>query len=176
MVQLFVNYEKIIFKFVVLSIALARPGTILPVVREITRTKKVCKRIIILGICKMSINIQVCLQCYIVVMFTMLSCSYVFATYVPPLPLLVSITIISYLNGSLDLNVIRVNMTALTINKTQPIKHNTVEYGNPNEQSPSHPLPKDTDTVLPGTIRTKRIIKTIIEPTNKKSKISNCRM
>jgi hypothetical protein len=69
MVQLFVNYEKIIFKFVVLSIALARPDTILPVAREITRTKKVYKRIIILGICKMSINIQVCLQCYIVVMF-----------------------------------------------------------------------------------------------------------
>jgi hypothetical protein len=39
MVQLFVNYEKIIFKFVVLSIALARPDTILPVVREITRRK-----------------------------------------------------------------------------------------------------------------------------------------
>ena len=175
MVQLFVNYEKIIFKFVVLSIALARPGTILPVVREITRTKKVCKRIIILGICKMSINIQVCLQCYIVVMFTMLSCSYVFATYVPPLPLLVSITIISYLNGSLYLNVLRVNMTKLAIIKTQPIKQNTVEYGNPNEPaSPNDSFPKDT--VFSCTIRTKRIIKTIIEPTNKKSKISNCRM
>jgi hypothetical protein len=30
------NYEKIILKFVVLSIVLARPGTILLVVREIT--------------------------------------------------------------------------------------------------------------------------------------------
>jgi hypothetical protein len=67
-------------------------------------------------------------------------------------------------------------MTALTINKTQPIKQNTVEYGNPNESFPSDSLPKDTGTVLPGTIRTKRIIKTIIEPTNKKNKISNCRM
>ena len=123
----------------------------------------------------MSINIQVCSQFYIVVMFTMLSCSYVFATYVPPLPLLVSITIISYLNGSLDFNVIRVNMTALTIIKTHPIKHNTVEYGNPSEPaSPNDSFP--TDTAFPCTIRTKRIIKTIIEPTNKKNKISNCIM
>jgi hypothetical protein len=34
------NYEKIILKFVVLSIALARLGTILPVIREITHIKK----------------------------------------------------------------------------------------------------------------------------------------
>jgi len=34
-------------KCVILSIALAKPGTILPVVREITRTKKVYKRIIL---------------------------------------------------------------------------------------------------------------------------------
>jgi alcohol dehydrogenase YqhD (iron-dependent ADH family) len=34
------NYEKIILIFVVLSIALARLGTILRVVREITRSKK----------------------------------------------------------------------------------------------------------------------------------------
>ena len=36
------NYEKIILKFVVLSIALARLGTILPIIREITLKKK-CK-------------------------------------------------------------------------------------------------------------------------------------
>jgi hypothetical protein len=35
------NYENTIFKLVVLSIALARPITILPVVREITRIRKV---------------------------------------------------------------------------------------------------------------------------------------
>jgi len=35
-VQLFTNYEKIILKFVVISTALARPGTIFPIVREIT--------------------------------------------------------------------------------------------------------------------------------------------
>ena len=34
-------------KCVILSIALAKPGTILPVVREITRTKKVYKHIIL---------------------------------------------------------------------------------------------------------------------------------
>jgi len=39
--QLSTNYEKIIRRFVVLSIAFAGSGTILPVVREITRIKKV---------------------------------------------------------------------------------------------------------------------------------------
>ena len=34
-------YEKIIFKFVVIPIALARQGTILRVVREISRIKNV---------------------------------------------------------------------------------------------------------------------------------------
>ena len=33
-------YKKIILKFVVVSIALARTGTILPVVREITHIKR----------------------------------------------------------------------------------------------------------------------------------------
>ena len=37
----FYNYEKIIFKFVVLSIAFARSGTILLIVREITPMKRV---------------------------------------------------------------------------------------------------------------------------------------
>ena len=41
------SYEKIKLKFVVLSIVLARPGTILPVVREITHMKKVLKCIIL---------------------------------------------------------------------------------------------------------------------------------
>jgi hypothetical protein len=35
------NYEKNIFKFIVLSIAFARPGTILLIVRERTPMKKV---------------------------------------------------------------------------------------------------------------------------------------
>ena len=39
-VKMSTNYEKIILIFVVLSIALARLGTILRVVREITRSKK----------------------------------------------------------------------------------------------------------------------------------------
>ena len=39
-VKISTNYEKIILIFVVLSIALARLGTILRVVREITRSKK----------------------------------------------------------------------------------------------------------------------------------------
>ena len=41
------SYLKIQLKFVVLSIVLARPGTILPVVREITHIKKVLKCIIL---------------------------------------------------------------------------------------------------------------------------------
>ena len=45
-VQIFTNYEKIILEFAVISIALARPGTIFPVVREITRMKKVNKIVI----------------------------------------------------------------------------------------------------------------------------------
>ena len=36
-VQISTNFNKIILKFVVLSIVLARMGTILPVVNEITR-------------------------------------------------------------------------------------------------------------------------------------------
>jgi hypothetical protein len=40
-VQISTNDEKIIMKFVVLSITLARQGTILAIVREITRIKKV---------------------------------------------------------------------------------------------------------------------------------------
>ena len=46
-VQISTNDEKIIMKFVVLSITLARQGTILAIVREITRIKKVWKRIIL---------------------------------------------------------------------------------------------------------------------------------
>jgi hypothetical protein len=38
-VQISTNYEKIILKFVDLSIALAKLGTILPVTREITQIK-----------------------------------------------------------------------------------------------------------------------------------------
>jgi hypothetical protein len=40
-VKIFTNYEKIVPKFVGLSISLARVGTMLPLVREITRIKKV---------------------------------------------------------------------------------------------------------------------------------------
>ena len=39
-VQICINYKKIILKFFVLSVALARSGTLLPVVREITLVKK----------------------------------------------------------------------------------------------------------------------------------------
>ena len=35
-VQIFTNYEKIILKFVAMSIVLAKTGTILPIVRKIT--------------------------------------------------------------------------------------------------------------------------------------------
>jgi len=41
------SYEKIKLIFIVLSIVLARPGTILSVVREITHLKKVLKCIIL---------------------------------------------------------------------------------------------------------------------------------
>lgn len=37
------NYEKIIFKFIVFIIALAKPGTILPVLRDIACIKKMCR-------------------------------------------------------------------------------------------------------------------------------------
>ena len=40
-IQIFINYEKIILKFVVLFAALGRSGSILPVEREITRIKLV---------------------------------------------------------------------------------------------------------------------------------------
>ena len=53
--RLSINYEKIVLKCAVLSIALA----ILPVVREITRLKSIIKLIIFLiksGMCKGSIN------------------------------------------------------------------------------------------------------------------------
>lgn len=45
--QISANYENIIFKFVVASIPLARPDTILSVVREVTRIQQLitCKRI-----------------------------------------------------------------------------------------------------------------------------------
>jgi len=39
-VQICINYKKIILKFFVLSVALARSGTLLPIVREITPVKK----------------------------------------------------------------------------------------------------------------------------------------
>jgi hypothetical protein len=44
-VQIYTNYEKIILKFVVLSIALARSGTILLV--SLTHLRKVLRRIIL---------------------------------------------------------------------------------------------------------------------------------
>ena len=45
-VQISTNYEKIIHEFAVISIALARPDTLFPVVRVITRMKKVEKSVI----------------------------------------------------------------------------------------------------------------------------------
>ena len=54
------SYEKIVFKsFLALSIALARPGTILSIIGEITRAKHVLKTYnfrIISGMCNMSID------------------------------------------------------------------------------------------------------------------------
>lgn len=41
------NYETIVFQFAVLSIILARPGTILSIVRETTSIKKNYKNIIL---------------------------------------------------------------------------------------------------------------------------------
>ena len=43
-IQISINYQKILLKFVVLSIALARTGTIFPVEREEIRIKKSRKR------------------------------------------------------------------------------------------------------------------------------------
>ena len=61
-VQITINYEKIKFKFVVLAIILARPDTILSIVREITRMKNAFKRIMLEStreMCKMSIDFDI---------------------------------------------------------------------------------------------------------------------
>jgi len=66
-VQITINYEKIKFKFVVLTIImiiLARPDTILSIVRGITRMKNAFKRTCILlestrEMCKMSIDFDI---------------------------------------------------------------------------------------------------------------------
>ena len=61
-VQITINYEKIKFKFVVLSIILAIPDTILSIVRGITRMKNAFKRIMLESsreMCKMSIDFDI---------------------------------------------------------------------------------------------------------------------